>query len=62
MPDFKAQANKVREWHAHHTPEYCKEELNIAPCKLYEAIKQGVNDAELVILALDVDPDCVETE
>jgi hypothetical protein len=62
MLDFKSKADKVREWHGHHTPEYCKDELQIEPCRLYEAIKQGVSDAELVTLALDVDPDCVETE
>jgi len=56
------QANKVREWHGHHTAEYMKNDLCCDDeCQLYNAIQSGMPDGELVMLALEVDPDCVET-
>ncbi len=52
----------VRDWHAHHTPEYCREELHIERCEIYEAIQRGASDEELIKVVLDVDPEIFQMQ
>jgi len=51
---------KIKEWHGHHTEEYCQKDLDIPSCEIYQAIQKGVSDEELIAVAREIDPELFE--